>query len=385
MSLLNVVRRELRRLASRPVYLAGIVFVPVMMAFFLVGILSPGLPLKVPAGVVDLDHSQMSRQLTRSLDAMELVDVVAAPTDYHEAMEAVQRGDILGFFMIPENFEKDAVGGRGPQLTYYFNMAVYVPGSLMFKGFKTIGVTAAGGLAQTNLVSKGAPETIAGVVLQPISVTTHPLHNPWMNYAYYLCPSFIFGVLELMIFLMTAFAITQEIKTGSSTQWLSTAGDRIGTAIIGKLLPQTVMFTIIGWGVNSMLFHWCHFPMNGNEWWMVVGMPVFVVASQSFATIICSILPNPRLSLSICSLTGILAFSLAAFSFPYESMYGGLAILANILPVRWFFMIYSDIALNGWPVYYSRLYFVALLVFPIAATFAAPLMKRALRRPVYIP
>lgn len=382
---LNVVRRELRRLTARSIYLVGMVVVPVVMAFFFVGMLNPGLPLKVPAGVVDLDHSQMSRRLTRSLDAMELIDVVEAPMDYHAAMEAVQEGKILGFFMIPENFERDAVSGRGPQLTYYFNLSIYVPGSLMFKGFKTMGVTAAGGLVQTNLVSKGAPEALAGVVLQPLTVNSHPLNNPWLNYSYYLSPSFLYGVLELMIFIMTTFSITQEIKTGSSVEWLQTARDRTATALLGKLFPQTVIFTILGWGMNSLLYHWNHFPMNGDELWMAVGMLLFVVACQSFSVIVCAILPNPRLALSVCSLTGILAFSLAAFSFPVQAMYGAVAVFAYILPVRWYFLIYADIALDGWAVYYSRLYFVALLVFPMLATLLAPLMKRALRKPVYVP
>ncbi len=382
---LNVVRRELRRLTARPIYLVGMVVVPVVMAFFFVGMLNPGLPLKVPAGVVDLDHSQMSRRLTRSLDAMELIDVVEAPMDYHAAIEAVQEGKILGFFMIPENFERDAVSGRGPQLTYYFNLSIYVPGSLMFKGFKTMGVTAAGGLVQTNLVSKGAPEALAGVVLQPLTVNSHPLNNPWLNYSYYLSPSFLYGVLELMIFIMTTFSITQEIKTGSSVEWLQTARDRTATALLGKLFPQTVIFTILGWGMNSLLYHWNHFPMNGDELWMAVGMLLFVVACQSFSVIVCAILPNPRLALSVCSLTGILAFSLAAFSFPVQAMYGAVAVFAYILPVRWYFLIYADIALDGWAVYYSRLYFVALLVFPMLATLLAPLMKRALRKPVYVP
>lgn len=383
--LLNVIRREIRRLCSRPIYLTGMVVVPVVMAFFFVGMLDSGLPLKVPAGVVDLDHSQMSRRLTRSLDAMELIDVVDAPMGYHEAMEAVQSGEIMGFFMIPEDFERDAVAGRDPQLTYYFNLSIYVPGSLMFKGFKTMGVTAAGGLVQTNLVEKGAPESLAGVVLQPITVNSHPLHNPWLNYSYYLSPSFLYGLLELMVFLMAAFAITQEIKNATSPEWLAAANGRIGTALIGKLLPQTVIFTIIGWGINSLLYHWNHFPMNGDELWMIVGMFLFVVASQSFAVFICTIFPNPRLALSLCSLTGILAFSLAAFSFPVEAMYGGMAIFSYILPVRWYFLIYGDIALDGWAVYYSRYYFVALLVFPIVATLTAPFMKRALRKPVYVP
>ena len=53
--------------------------------------------------------------------------------------------------------------------------------------------------------------------------------------------------------------------------------------------------------------------------------------------------------------------------------------------MRWYFLIYGDIALDGWTVYYARMYFVALLVFPMVATLAAPLMRRALRKPVYVP
>lgn len=359
--------------------------VPICMIAFFVWILSPGLPLKVPSGVVDLDHSQMSRNVVRSLNASELIDVTEQPVDYHDAMQKVQTGEILGFFMIPENFEADAVAGRGPVLTYYYNLSIYVPGSLMFKGFKTIGVTATGALAETNLVDRGAPESLAGVVLQPIDVDIHPLGNPWMNYAYYLCPSFLFGVLELMIFLMTAFSITQEIKLGISPQWLETAGGKIGTALIGKLLPQTVIFSILGIAMNVLLFRYLHFPMNGSELWMNIGMVLMVIASQSFAVIICAVLPNPRLALSICSLVGILAFSIAAFSFPVEAMYGAVAIFADILPVRWYFLIYGDLALNGYAIYFARYYFICLLVFPMLAVVAAPMMKRMLKQPVYVP
>ena len=120
--MLSVVRREIGRLTSRPVYLVAMVLVPVFIAFFFVGLLNPGLPLKVPAAVVDLDHSQLSRKVTRSLDAMELIDVAAKPESYHEAMQMVQEGRILGFLMIPENFEREAVAGRGPVITYYYNL-----------------------------------------------------------------------------------------------------------------------------------------------------------------------------------------------------------------------------------------------------------------------
>lgn len=383
--LISVMRREIQRLTSRPIYICGMVLIPLAMMFFFIGILGEGLPLKVPAAVVDLDHTPMSRQLVRSLNASELIDVQMQPTSYHEAMEAVQRGDIIGFFMIPDNFERDAVAGRGPALTYYYNLTIYVPGSLMFKGFKTMAVSASGALVQTNLVQKGAPEAVAGVLLQPMTVNTHSPGNPWLNYSYYLCPSFLFGILELMVLLMTAYSITDEIKTSTSPDWLRTGRGRIGTALVGKLLPQTIIFSLIGICINMMMYGWHHFPMNGSLLWLNVGMVLMIIASQAYATAICAVVPNPRFALSLCSLSGILAFSLAAISFPVEAMYGGMAVFSYILPMRWYFLIFADIALDGLPLYFSRMYFVYLLIFPIVATLLAPRMKRALRKPVYLP
>ncbi len=381
----NVIKREVRLLTSRPIYLVGMTLVPLLMAVFFVSLLGEGLPKKVPAAVVDLDHSQISRQLTRSLDAMELINITQRENSYNEAIAAVQRGEVFGFFVIPEDFEREAVAGRAPTLTFYSNLTFYVPGTLVFKGFKTMAVTTSGRLVQTDLVAKGAPSQIAETILQPMTVQNHPLNNPWLNYSYYLSTSFLPGLLELMIFLMTVYAVAHELKTGKSAEWLRTANGDIWTAIIGKLAPQTLIFTVIGFGMNALMFGWLHFPMNGSMADLLLGMFLFVIACQSFAVFVCSVLPNLRLALSICSLTGILAFSIAAFSFPEQAMYGGIAIFSYILPVRWYFLIYIDQALNGIPLYFSRLYYVALLVFPILAALAAPLLRRAVRKPVYVP
>ena len=174
----NVIKREVRHLTSRPIYIVGMIVVPVLMSLFFVSLLGEGLPKKVPAAIVDLDHSQMSRQLTRSLNAMELIDITQRENSYNEAIAAVQRGEVFGFFVIPEDFERDAVGGRAPTLTFYSNLTFYVPGTLVFKGFKTMAVTTSGRIVQTDLVSKGAPQEFAETIVQPMTVQTHPLNNP---------------------------------------------------------------------------------------------------------------------------------------------------------------------------------------------------------------
>ena len=183
-ALLSVARREIRRLCSRPVYLVGMLLVPLFIAFFFLSLLGEGLPRRVPVAIVDLDHSQISRRITRQLDATELCDITCEKESYSKAMDAVQRGEIFGFFVIPAEFEKKALAGRAPTLTFYSNLTYYVPGTLIFKGFKTLAVTTSGQLVQQDLVSKGASARAAGLILQPMVIDNHPMGNPYLNYSY---------------------------------------------------------------------------------------------------------------------------------------------------------------------------------------------------------
>lgn len=377
-------RREIHRLGSRRVYLWAMVLIPLVVAFFFLNLMEVGLPTKVPTAIVDLDNSSMSRNLTRSLGSTELVDLSYKADSYHDAMEMVRSGKIYGFFLIPRDFEAHALAGRTPTLSYYSNMTYFVPGTLAYKGFKTMAVLTSGKVVETSLTSKGLSEELAGAMLQPIVMDTHPIGNPWTNYSIYLSNSFIPGLLELMIFLVTCYSICEEIKRRTSIGWLATAHGSLTTALLGKLLPQTLIFTIMGWGFDVLLFGVSHFPC-GHMGSMLLAMPLFVMASQAFAVIICSAIPNLRLAMSACSLTGILAFSIAAFSFPVESMYPSIGIFSYILPVRWYFLIYIDQALNGIDMYYSRYYYMALVAFILVACSLAWQLKKRLLNPVYVP
>ncbi|MCM1297802.1 MAG: ABC transporter permease [Muribaculaceae bacterium] len=383
--LIATMRRELRLLTERKVYLFAMVIVPVAVAFFFVSLLSEGLPLKVPTAVVDLDNSSLSRTVTRNLNAQELTDIKMHLGSYHEAITKVKSGEIFGFFYIPRDFEKNAVGGNSPTITYYTNMTYFVPGTLAYKGFKTMAVGTSGAIAEKQLESIGMGQGIAGVMLQPVVIDIHPMNNPWTNYSYYLSNSFVPAALELMIFLVTVFSICQEIKTRRSVSWMSRADNSIVVAVVGKLLPQMIIFIIVGLFIDSLFFKFNHFPMNGSWWGMIVAMVMFVVACQSFALFVCCCLPNLRIALSICSLAGILAFSIAGFSFPVDKMYGAVGIFSYILPVRYYFLIYIDQALNGIDMFYSRWYFIALALFPVATIPVLWNLKRFLLRPVYVP
>lgn len=379
------IKRELRRLSSRRMYLFGMIVVPVFMAIFFLSILHEGLPEQVPTAVVDMDHSSMSRSLTRSLKAMQVLDIGQELETYDDALKSVREGEIFGFFVIPAHFERDALSGNQPTLEYYSNMTYFVPGTLAFKGFKTVAVATAAGVVKETLVSLGVNPETTGELIQPVIIDQNPLNNPWMSYSIYLCPSFMMCTFVLMIMLMTAYSITMEIKEGTSVQWLATARGNMGVALVSKLLPQTVIFFAVGLLILWLLFGYSHIPLNGSLEWMIVATFLTVTASQAFGAFAACVVPNPRLSLIICALFGILSFSFTGFSFPVQSMYGYLAVFSWLAPIRYWFLIYINEALNGVALYYSRLYFAALLLFPLAVTTMLWNLKRMCLKPVYVP
>ncbi len=370
---------------SRKAFIACLMVLPLAFTFFFISLMNEGVATKVPSGVVDLDQSSMSRKAIRSLNASELVDVNKQFESFHEAIIHVRRGDIYGFFMIPADYQKDALSNRQPTISYYCNMSYFIPGTLIFKGFKTTAVTTAGGLALTTLVDMGMTNNAANDMIQPVAFQQQAIGNPWMNYNYYLTNSFIPGIIALFVMLITAYSICGEIKHGTSKKWLHHSGGSIFIALLGKLTPQTIIATCIGIICQTIMYGFCNFPLNCPIWHMILAMALLVIASQAFAVIICGILPNLRFAISACSLFGILAFSLAAFSFPVEAMYPSVGIFSYILPVRYYFLIYIDQALNGIPLYFSRFYYVALCIFPLVSLLWLPRLKKHLSNPIYLP
>lgn len=370
-------------LVRRPVfYLLCVVIVPISMTAFLVSLLDEGVAERVPSAVVDLDNSEMSRSLIRNLNTLQQVDIQYKFDSYTEAMNCVKRGEIMGFFMIPERFGAEVLADRKPELSYYINFGYIVPGSLLVKGYTMISMLSNGAVIRETMRAKGVPEAEISPVLQPYINDIHPIGNPLMNYGVYLVNSFAPGVLALMILLVTTYNITMEIKNGTSREWLKAGGGSIVVSLIGKLLPLTILFTLVGWVMQMIFYVVAQYPMNGEIWTMLLAMFLLVVACEALAVIVCSILPNPRYALSVCSLIGVLAFSLGGYSFPVEDMYSGLGIFSYILPMRYYFLIYIDQALNGLGFVYSRYYYASLVAFVLVAIPFMPLLKRAMAKPM---
>lgn len=371
-------------LCRRRVYLMAMIFVPLLCTAFFLSLLQEGLPVRVPTAIVDLDNSTMSRTMTRNLAAVQLVDITTSCNSYEEARAAVQRGDVYGFYVIPRNFQQDALGGRKPVINYYCNMTYFVPGTFSYKGYKSVAVQATAAMVAESAAAKGLTGNTVSALIQPVDIEVNPVHNPWTNYSLYLTPSFSAGVLELMVIIITIMTITYEIKEQTSRRWLQRNGNSIVLAVTGKLLPQTVIFCIVGWGMQALIFGFNHYPISCSPWVLVWSMFLFVLACQGFGLFISCVLPNPRMALSIGTLFGMLAFSFVGFSFPIQNMYGAIGVFAWLAPVRYYFMIHVQQVLNGVGLWYSRWWFIILIIMTFAPALLLWRLKRACVRQIYV-
>ena len=117
-----VIRREWKRMLGRPIYLFSSVFVMIFCYVFFLTFFSDGMPRSLPIGVVDMDHSYVSRTFVRNLDGIPQIDIVKQYVDYSEARDAMQRGEIYAFFEIGKT-ETELMSSQQP-ISFYVNEVI---------------------------------------------------------------------------------------------------------------------------------------------------------------------------------------------------------------------------------------------------------------------
>ena len=304
------------------------------------------IPQDLPVGVVDLDESSLSRNFIRQLDATRIGETVGF-SSYTEARKALQTGKISSFCVIPEGFYSDVLSNRQPVLTMYVNTLYFVGGALSYKELLTLANLSSGAVQREVLRAKGPDDGSIMAQIQPIVIDSHNIGNPAADYRAFLCNALIPGVLETIIILVTVYAIGSELKYGTSRHLLEKAGGSMTAAMLGKLIPYTVLFTMMGIICDLILYDRMGFPMAGSIRNMFLGTFLLVLASEAVAFFIVGALPVLRLSISISALYSMLAFSLAGFSLPVEAMPPYVQGLSAAFPLRHFYLIYVQEGIFG--------------------------------------
>lgn len=383
--LLLIVKREVKRIATKPMYLFCMVIAPLFCYVFFTTLMQDGLPTDMPAGVVDMDNTSTSRNIIRNLDAFQKTHIVAHYPDFDAARKAVQRGEIYSFYYIPKGTTEKALSSRQPKVSFYLNYSYLIAGSLLYNDQRTMSELAGGAIGRATLRAKGATDKQAMAFLQPVVIDTHALNNPWISYSIYLCNTLLPGILMILMLLTTVYTLGTELKENTAHELMKMADNSIVAALAGKLFPQTVLFFISTVFYNVYLYGFLHFPCNSGLLPMLTAGLLLVLSSQALGIFFFGLFGSLRLALSTASLWGVISISISGFSFPVMAMHPVLQGLSVLFPLRHYFLIYVDLALNGYPFIYAWHSVVALLLFCLLPFFVLRSLRNAMLHYTYIP
>ena len=384
--LYNVLFRECHRITSRRLYFGVCILLPLFCLFFMATIFGNGQMENIPIGIVDQDNTAASRTIARRIAGKPTFRGTEHFTDEASTRQALQRKEIYGYLSIPPQFEQKTVSGTGATLTYYYHYALLSVGSELMAAFETTLAPVALSPIVVQAEALGVGQEQIQTFLLPVEANTHPLYNPDMDYSIYLSQPFFFVLFQILILLVTVYAIGSEFKFGTTQEWMGAAtpagkdpanlrnADML-TAVAGKLLPYTVMFSVIGILANYVLFGLMNIPFQGSLWLMNIVTVLFIMATQALAVLIFSIFPKIAYIISVVSMVGSLGATLSGVTFPVTAMYAPVHAASYLFPVRHFTeatqaMIYFD---AGFAYFWQSV--AVLLVFLLLAILILPLLK----------
>ena len=374
----RVLVRELRMMFARPLYLFASVGVMLLSTFFFLTLMKGGAAEKMPMAVVDQDQTTISLRLIHEMQATPSVDIQLITNSYSEARDAMQKGKIYGIFVIREGFYRDLVSFKRPQIDFYVTNAYTVGGNTAYKQMLTMANLVSGAFQREVLRKKGMTDDVIMHRIQPIAIEGHMVANPWGNYSIYLVSTILPGILGLVCIMLTIFAIGFELKARTSHAWLRAAGGNYTIAMIGKLIPYTLIYLILGVGCHLILYRFVGFPVYGSTWRLMFGLLLFILAMEALGITMIGLLPTLRDALSIGALYSMLGFSLSGFTYPQMAMLPPVKALSYMEPLRHYYLIYVNEALMAAPVENSIPYMLALTLFMVASLCVAPRLHRAL-------
>ena len=256
-------------------------------------------------------------------------------------MQAIRSGDAIAAVYIPENFERDLLARKRPQVVSLYNRQYLTPGNSAAAAIQN-----AVSAATAALPREAAP---SGYKPGALVVEQYVLSNPAMNYAQFLLRAVLPTVLHVVVAIAGGYAVGSEFSRRSKRAWVRTAGGRPLVALIGKFLPLFAIF-IVMMVVDAAILH----PLYGVGF---RGAPVLVAAAAclliigylAFGALLVLITQALPTGLSLIAIFCNPAFGFAGVGFPVVAMSGFAKAWGSILPLRWYLQILVDQAARGLP------------------------------------
>lgn len=371
-----VLQRELVRMTHQPMYLTLMLVLPLLSFAFFALLFNQGVARNIPIAILDEDHTTLSRKVAQMIDDTPTAMVAYDIQDIDEGERLMREGRVMAIVQIPAFFEKCILSNTQTHIENYVSGTNITVNGLLSKDIQTAVTTFSAGIQLQLLTKQGLTERQAMAQLMPVRFDRHVLFNPYINYGYYLSPSFLPMMLLIFVVLTTVFSIGTELKNATAREWLRTADDSVGAALLGKTLPVTVAMFLLSLVMFVIIFKVVGTPLNGSLAVILTGTLLFILSYQAISVLIVSLLANLRLSLSIGGGYSVLAFTFSGLTFPIMAMWEPMQWLSRLFPFTYYTDLFVDQMLRGAPVVCSLPDLGWMSLFVVLPLLCLPRLKR---------
>lgn len=359
-------------------------WVPALGALLLWWIFSAGLPTRLPVGVLDQDHSMLSRQLVRLLDAAPGLQVAQALTDPVQAQAALRSARLYAVVVVPKGFHRDVKQGRAAQVVLLHNAQLATHSGLIQRDVRTVVGTLSAGVEMTARNKRGEPAATVRAAMEPVRSDLVTLFNPSLNYEQFLAAALIPALLHILAMTAGAWAVGRELRDASLADWLPAEAGLTGTAasLLGKLVwPLLSLGAVASLALLGLtLGRGWHPP--GHLGWVWLGLMALLALSIMSGALVAAATRSLRTALSITGFLTAPAFAFSGVGFPLLAMPVGARAWAESLPYTHYIRLQMEQMQMAAPLRESASTLAALLVGTVLLlALNLPLLDRLRRSP----
>lgn len=334
--------------------------------------------MHLPTAVVDQSNDPRSRDFIQALVNSGDFDVTQVLQNDQQVMQAIDAGTVKAGLVIPPNFERQVLNGKGSVLIMLdgsdsFSVQSGYNAALSIAQKYSLQLTADSLQAGGGSSAAGAP---AGQL--PITTITRVLYNPDIVDLVFILPGLIALIMQIIVITNSALAIVREREAGTLEQLLATPA-RPAEMVIAKLIPGMVvaildMTLILGIGV-----FWFKVPFQGDIL-LLAGLSIlFIISGMGLGLVISAVAKTQRQAQQLTTVIQLLAMLLTGFLYPRTTMPVWTQIIGDLIPMTYFVRVIRGIMTKGVTLTFLWTDSLTLLVYAIIALgIAAAISKKRL-------
>ena len=380
-SIVNSFRREARRLAASPWDLAMVTWVPLLGVALLWWIFSAGLPRHLAVGVVDEDHSSLSRQLVRMLDATPGVQITQHYANAAEAERALRAVEVYAVVAVPRDFARTVKEGRAAQVTLLHNAQMGTHSGLLQRDVRAAVGTLSAGIEMAARNKRGESALAVRVSMEPIHTQMVALFNVATNYEQFLGAAILPALLHILAMTAGAWTVGRELRDRTLGDWLGAGGSAAG-ALLGKLALPWSTLTLTGLLALAGITWGRGWHPPGNLAWVAAALALLMAVSLAAGAALAAVTRSLRTALSGAGFFAAPAFAFSGVAFPLSGMPASARAWAEAMPFTHYIRLQIEQLQMGAPLSTSVSTMAALIVAAIVLWLIAAIgLRMALRQP----